>query len=248
MPRMGNDTSDMEQFQVPNSFAFSGQRIGTLGATEFTVAALSVDKSGSVSGFKQELEKCMGEVVKACRKSPRADNMMLRTTAFHTNLEELHGFKTLNNINPGDYDNSIQPGGATALHDGALEATQAMMTYAEAMVKQDFSVNGILIVLTDGDDNSSISPASSVRQALTNAVKDEKLESLVSILVGVNIQDAYMKKKLDAFHQEAGFTQFIALDDASEKTLARLAQFISKSISAQSQSLGTGGPSKSLSF
>ena len=156
MPRMGNDTSDMEQFQVPNSFAFSGQRIGTLGATEFTVAALSVDKS------------------------PRADNMMLRTTAFHTNLEELHGFKTLNNINPGDYDNSIQPGGATALHDGALEATQAMMTYAEAMVKQDFSVNGILIVLTDGDDNSSISPASSVRQALTNAVKDEKLESLVS--------------------------------------------------------------------
>lgn len=248
MPRMGDDTQDMEQFQVPNSFAFSGQRIGTLGATEFTTAALCVDKSGSVSSFKKELEKCMGEVVKACRKSPRADNMMLRTTAFHTNLEELHGFKTLNNINPGDYDNSIHPGGATALHDGALEATQAMMTYAEAMVKQDFSVNGILIVVTDGDDNSSISPASSVRQALTNAVKDEKLESLVSILVGVNIQDPHMKKKLDAFHQEAGFTQFIALDDASEKTLARLAQFISKSISAQSQSLGTGGPSKSLSF
>lgn len=248
MPRMGNDLQDMETFKVPNSFAFSGQRIGNLGACEFTVAALVVDKSGSVAGFKTQLESCMGEVVKACRKSPRADNMMLRTTAFHSNLEELHGFKTLNNVNPGDYDNSIKPGGSTALHDAAVEATQAMFTYAEAMVKQDFSVNGIVIVVTDGDDNVSISPVSSVRQALESAVKEEKLESLVSILVGVNITDSRMKARLDAFHKEAGFTQFISLDDASEKTLARLAQFISKSISAQSQSLGSGGPSRSLSF
>lgn len=247
MPRMGSN-QDMETFQTPNSFAFSGQKIGTLGASEFTVAGLVVDKSGSVSGFKSELERCMGEVVKACRKSPRADNMMLRTTAFDSSKEELHGFKTLNNINPGDYDNSIQPGGATALRDAAIESIQAMITYADAMVKQDFSVNGIVVVLTDGDDNVSIQPVSSVRQALAGAVKDEKMESLVSILVGVNITDPRIKQKLDEFHIEAGFTQFISLDDASEKTLARLAQFISKSISAQSQSLGTGGPSRSLSF
>lgn len=248
MPRMGDDVQDMEQFKVPNSFSFSGQRIGTLGATEFTVAALVVDKSGSVSAFKSDLEKCMGEVVKACRKSPRADNMMIRTTAFDHKLEEIHGFKTLNNVNPSDYTNSIHIGGTTALRDATLEATTAMMTYADSMVKQDFSVNGIVIVVTDGDDNASISPVSEVRRVMANAVKEEKLESLVSILVGVNITDPNMKKRLDAFHQEAGFTQFISLDDASEKTLARLAQFISKSISAQSQALGTGGPSKSLTF
>lgn len=247
MPRLDQD-QDMEQFKVPNSFSFSGQRIGSLGATEFTTATLTVDQSGSVASFKSELEKCMGEVVKACRKSPRADNMMVRTTAFSRNLVEVHGFKTLNNINPGDYDGSLQLGGETALNDATLEATQVMLTYAEAMVKQDFSVNGILIVVTDGDDNASISPTSAIRQALQTAVTGEKLESLVSILVGVNIQSSYVKNKLDAFHKEAGFTQFISLDDASEKTLARLAQFISKSISAQSQALGTGGPSRSLSF
>jgi len=247
MPRLDQD-QDMETFKVPNSFAFSGQKIGSLGATEFTTAALVVDKSGSVTGFKNELEKCMGEIVKACRKSPRADNMMIRATTFDSKLEELHGFKTLNNVNPGDYDNSIHPGGSTALNDAALEGINAMVTYGEAMVKQDFSVNGILVVVTDGDDNVSISPVSAVHQALASAVKDEKLESLVSILVGVNITDAGLKRRLDAFHKEAGFTQFISLDDASEKTLARLAQFVSKSISAQSQSLGTGGPSRSLSF
>lgn len=247
MPRLDQD-QDMEQFKVPNSFSFSGQRIGNLGATEFTLGALTVDQSGSVSGFKAQLEKCMGEVVKACRKNPRADNMMLRTTAFHSNLEELHGFKTLNNINPSDYDNALHIGGATALNDASLEATQALLTYADAMVKQDFSVNGILVVLTDGDDNMSTSPASAVCNALQTAVTGEKLESLVSILVGVNIQSPYVKAKLDAFQKEAGFTQFICLDDVSEQTLARLAQFVSKSISAQSQALGSGGPSRSLTF
>lgn len=249
MPRMGND-SDMEQFKVPNSFAFSGQKITSLkdAASEFTNVALAVDKSGSVSGFKFELEKCMGEVIKSCRKSPRADNMMIRTTAFNNSLEEINGFKLLNNINPDDYNGTIHPSGATALIDAALEGVSTMMTYSEAMVKQDYTVNGIIIVITDGEDNVSISPVSSIRQAFESAVKDEKLESLVSILVGVNITNVSTKAKLDALYKEAGFTQFISLDNADEKTLARLAQFISKSISAQSQSLGTGGPSKSLTF
>lgn len=247
MPLLDDD-QDMEQFKPVNSFAFSGQRINSLGATEFTICALVVDQSGSVAGFKAELEKCMGESVKAMRKSPRADNMMVRTTAFNGNLSEVHGFKTLNMINPGDFDNSVHPGGSTALFDATVEAMTSMLTYAKEMTKQDFSVNGILIVLTDGDDNMSVNVVSSVKKLLTEAVNGEVLESLVSILVGVNVSDPHLKAQLDNFHKQAGFTQFEVIDNANEKSLARLAQFISKSVSAQSQSLGTGGPSKSLSF
>lgn len=248
MGLLDDQDQDMEQFKVPNSFAFSGQRIASLGATEFTICALVVDKSGSVSSFRKDLEKCMGESVKAMRKSPRADNMMVRTTAFHTNLEEVHGFKTLNNINPSDFDNSINPGGSTALFDATVEAMTVMLNYAKELTKQDFAVNGILLVLTDGDDNASTSVVSSVKKVLESAVKGEILESLVSILVGVNVSDPGMKQYLDDFHQKAGFTQFVTIDNATEKSLAKLAQFISKSVSAQSQALGSGGPSKSLSF
>lgn len=54
-----NDTAhDMEHFKSSNNFAFSGQRLETLSA---------VDKSVSVSGFKREFEKCMSQVVLACR-------------------------------------------------------------------------------------------------------------------------------------------------------------------------------------
>ncbi|HVI40675.1 MAG TPA: hypothetical protein VM577_08445, partial [Anaerovoracaceae bacterium] len=112
----------------------------------------------------------------------------------------------------------------------------------------DLSVNGIVIVVTDGMDNTSISTKNSVRDALKLAVTDETLESLVSILVGVNVQQSTVSSFLQSFKDEAGFTQYVELDKADSKTLAKLADWVSKSISAQSQALGTGGPSKSLSF
>ena len=53
---------------------------------------------------------------------------------------------------------------------------------------------------------------------------------------------------LQSFKDEAGFQQYIFIDRADEKKLAKLGGFISQSISSQSQSLGTGGASKSLTF
>ncbi len=61
----------------------------------------------------------------------------------------------------------------------------------------------------------------------------------------VNINDAYISQRLQEFNKLVGFTQSLELDKADARTLAKLAEFVSKSISAQSQSLGKGGPSQS---
>ena len=42
-------------------------------------------------------------------------------------------------------------------------------------------------------------------------------------------------------------TKFIDAGAANERSLAKLADFVSQSISSQSQSLGTGGPSQNIS-
>jgi hypothetical protein len=83
---------------------------------------------------------------------------------------------------------------------------------------------------------------------LTKATTNETLESLVSILIGVNVTDQGVSAKLNDLHTQGGFSQYVELKDATAKTLAKLAKFVSKSISSQSTALGTGGPSKSLSF
>ncbi len=53
---------------------------------------------------------------------------------------------------------------------------------------------------------------------------------------------------LDEFHKEAGLSQYMDIREFDAAKGAKLAEFISKSTSAQSQSLGTGGGSEILTF
>jgi hypothetical protein len=71
---------------------------------------------------------------------------------------------------------------------------------------------------------------------------------MMTILVGVNVNDPQVSQCLKDLKDQAGFTQYVELKDATASSLAKLADFVSKSISAQSQALGTGGPSQSLAF
>jgi len=245
MPRL----TDLESNTLPTgNYGFSGQRIEDLGATEYTLVTIAVDDSSSVSGFRTEMQKCVQEAVKACKFSPRADNLMIRVVTFGSEFHEFHGFKLLSNINLNDYASLLGKGGMTSLYDATENSVEASSAYAEKLTSNDFDVNGIVVVITDGDENHSKTTLTRVVKAFKTALASEKMESLVSILVGVNINDAHISGRLNSFRGDVGFTQYVEVDNATASTLAKLADFVSKSISAQSQALGTGGPSKSLSF
>jgi uncharacterized protein YegL len=231
-----------------SNFGFSAKRIDDLGATEYTLVGIAADTSGSVSPFRNEIEKCVKEVVSSCRQSPRADNLMMRFISFDDTLEEIHGFRPLSECNLDDYNGCIQIGGMTALYDAACNLTDSVTNYGRSLSSNDFSVNGIIFVITDGMDNKSAMTPTEVKKALGRAVQSEALESVISILIGVNVSDPQVSQYLKDLHQSAGFTQYIELGTASASALAKLADFVSRSISAQSQALGTGGPSQSLSF
>jgi uncharacterized protein YegL len=219
-----------------------------LGATEYTVATIACDVSGSTAAFAFDMESAITRIVQACKSSPRADNLLLRLLAFDDTLTELHGFKLLENCNLADYGGILHPGGSTALYDAAENAVSSTISYGRKLLAGDFSANAILFVITDGMDNASRLSAKKVKEALAGAVTSEALESVISVLIGVNVQDPEASRYLRQFHVEAGFTQYVELDKADARTLARLAEFVSQSIGAQSRSLGTGGGSQSLVF
>ena len=243
MPKFAADPNGI----VPSTFGYTTVDIDTLGASEYTLVGIVTDCSGSVSPFARDEENAIKSVIEACRKSPRADNLMLRYTVFDDRIDERHGFKLLMDCNAGDYDNSIRAGGMTALYDAAIDGADALARYGRDLQKNDFTVNGILFVITDGESNAgkNISPAS-VKKAVEQGLQSECLESLVTILIGVNVQNPSIASHLQTLAREAGFTKYVQLKDASPATLAKLAQFVSQSISSQSQSLGTGGPSQQL--
>ena len=243
-----NDTN-LDQINLPNShYGYSATRLAELGATEYTVVSIVCDVSGSTAAFTFDMESAITRIVQACKHSPRADNLLLRLVAFDDALTELHGFKLLENCDLADYGGLLRSGGSTALYDATENAVASTVNYGQQLAAGDFSANAILFVITDGMDNASKLSAQSVKEAMSRAVTSEALEGIVSILIGVNVQNPEVGRYLRQFHMEAGFTQYVELDKADAKTLARLAEFVSQSISAQSQALGTGGSSQSLVF
>ena len=245
MPRMNQN--DMQTLTSNNgNFQFSALRPERLEASEYTLVDIVIDTTGSVWEYATELLETLKTVVESCRSSPRADNLMIRVTQFSQTVSEIHGFKLLSMIDSGQYQ-ALKPYGATALYDATEDAISSVLTYAKDLVDQDFDVNGIVFIITDGMDNvSKLASPKTIAKQIKQAMQAEQIESLQTILVGVN--DADCAQELNSFKDKAKLSQYLSTGDATKSTLAKIAQFVSQSISVQSQALGSGGASQSLSF
>lgn len=239
MPVLTSKTM-ITQRLLGSNFSFSGTRVGDLGATEYTLVGVAADSSSSVSSFAQEIEACIKEVVRACRRSPRADHLMLRLVTFDSTLEEVHGFRPLTECPVDAYDGTIRCKGMTALYDAATTLVESVAAYGKTLCNADFDVNAIVFVITDGADNASSHDVKALAKALEAARRAEHVESLVSVLVGVNVADAQLDGYLRDLSRDAGFTQYLPIADANASSLARLAMFVARSITAQSLALGSG--------
>jgi uncharacterized protein YegL len=240
--------SEPQSIQIPGTnFGFSAVDFEDLGASEYTVVCIAVDVSSSVYTWTKELRSCVKAVVEACRNSPRSDNLLLRVLAFNAQLQEIHGYKELGAISAADYD-SLSPRGTTALFDAAIDAIGSCAEYGKKLVAEDFDCNGVVFVITDGEDNSSGYNASKIGSVADEARRDEMgLESLLTILIGVGAGGgSTLNQYLQQVNTEGRFDQYVPMADASPKALAKLADFVSQSISSQSQALGTNGPSQTI--
>jgi len=229
-----------EIMTIPNSaYQFSAIKPEHLGATEYTLVTTAVDISGSVESYADDLVKMLNSVVDACKKNPRAENLLFRVITFNSKVAEVHGFVPLSSIST--YDRSdLKCGGNTSLIDATLSAIEASNAYAKTLTDQDFSVNSAIYIITDGDDNNSKSTAKQVKKALEQSVSGEVVNSMVSILIGINTSSC--GHYLAIYHKESGLTQYADMGEATPGKLAKLGGFVSKSISSASQSLNSGVP------
>ena len=236
--------TQMQVTQLGN-FQFSGARPEKLGSTEYTLVTIVTDKTGSIARFSSDLLAMKRAVVEACAKSPRRDFLMLRNVEFASDSTEVHGFAELRSIDSSQF---VEPycSGVTALYDATYMAVAATNEYARILSAQDFGVNAVVFVITDGDDNQSTYTPKMVADEIRKGVENEVLESLNVVLIGVNA--AQYRRELELFKKEGDLTQYVDVGDATPSKLAQLADFVSRSISSQSQSLGTGGASVALTF
>lgn len=243
---MNNSNDIMNSMLTQSNFKFSAVDVGTLTSSEYTLVNISVDLSGSVSNYYSELVEAIKTITEACKKSDRAENLMIRISYFNSYVKEYHGFKTLYSIDQNDYDKIPRPNGITALYDATIESIESIEQYGKTLTDQEFETNGILFVITDGDNNSGNNNINSVVERFNKLKRSEALESLQTFLIGVNTNNNEVKKYLENFNKEVGFDNFLEIENANSNSLAKLAKFVSKSISLQSQALGSGGASQQI--
>lgn len=252
MPKLlGVDAGDVNQSL--QGFGYTSISIDKLGATEYTIVSVVVDKTTSVIPFKDQLEDMLQVSLESCKSSPRALNLLARSTAFSTNwnssnIEELHGFTLLNSLDTTQFRGTINPSGSTPLYDATLEAIDTTHDYAKKLYDNEYLCNAVIFIITDGDDNASrhTSPAD-IKEAVQEIKKEECLESINTILIGINDTDPHFKQRLEEFRKEAEIDQYVSVGEVTKGKLAKLAQFVSQSISSTSQALGTGQASQPIS-
>ena len=237
-----------------SNFKFSAVEMEKLGGSEYTIVQILVDESGSVSSFANDLENVLSVVADSCKKSPRAENLLIRAASFSSNgrqdnVKEIHGFSLLNSIDVKNYKGSINPSGTTPLYDAALSAVESIDVYGKSLHDQEYLCNGIIFVVTDGAENASVNnDVKAIKKSIDKMKRNEHLESVRTILIGVNDSDAGLRAELDSFKSNAGFDEYISLGDITAGKLAKLAQFVSRSISSTSQALGSGKVSQPVDF
>jgi hypothetical protein len=242
---MGNIAESMEQHKTTH-FGFSAVGLENLGASEYTVVDVLVDISGSTDGFASDMEKALQSIVKACKFSPRGNNLLFRLVLFNSSTYEVHGYKLLSQCELSDYDNILNSGGMTALFDVNVNGIEAQGEYGKILAEKDYDVNGILFCITDGYDTASKLTAEYVAKARQRVNMEEQLESLTMVLIGVN--PGQYSSYLEEFKDKGEFDQYVETQDADAKTLAKLAAFVSQSISSKSQALVSGAPSQPIQF
>ena len=253
MPRL-MATADNQVITTPGpgNFQFSAVRIEDLGATEYTLVTIVCDISGSVMGFAPILLQCIKTIIEASQKSPRSENLLIRLITFNHDIHEIHGFKNLSDIVVSADYKPLQPDGFTALYDATYDAVGGTLEFSKRLVQQDFDCNGAVYIITDGMNNRGTMTPKSIADKCKIALANEEIESLVTVLIGLHDPNSHwgrdVKQHLENFKEDAGLTEFIDVGDATPQKLAKLANWVSESVSSQSQALGTGAPSQSLSF
>lgn len=221
-----------------------------LGASAYTLVGIAVDETGSVQSFKQGLEDMLFASLESCQKSPNVLNLLVRSTAFNyssgSNIRELHGFELLNALDLNVLKGSIDPRGNTNLFDATAEMLDAMHDYGKQLRDKFYQFNGVFYVITDGDDNSSKTTLSTLKEKIAKIKREELFEELHIILIGINDTETDIKEFLDKFEKEACLDAYISMGKVTPQKLAKLGGFVSQSISSHSQAIQNGAPSQPI--
>lgn len=218
---------------------------------ENMIGIVSVDDSGSVNGFRKEIELMLQTVTQMNQSLPTKNKIMQRVTKFGDNLEEVHGIMPVEQIDTKVYNGILKCGGMTALRDAVMDALEVSEKFCRDLRQQDYDATACIFIITDGCENYS-------RKCKSNSKVKAKIDALrideeaftsapIIVLIGINLNDPQVKDELEKFAKECGIDKFIAMEDVTKSSLGKLAGLISQSFSSKSQNVTSKNTQQQIS-
>jgi hypothetical protein len=244
---------------VPQTgFQFTAPPLAVFEEQKYTVVGITTDQSGSIYGVRGDLFAMNEAIDRDLKAGAGKHTIIVRRTAFTdnfpNNVREQHGFLPALAVDPTNHFpvvNSYGEYGGTPLADGVMETILA----AKEQAMQLINIQGVPLVnlalafLTDGGETGSRFKPADIKAAIEQILAEGEIESIVTILVGVDCSEnttegKRTRQKLETFQQQAGLTKFIPFDEMTPGAFGQVARVISQTFTSTSQALGSGGPSK----
>ena len=240
------DTLDLvvSNLNGPTMMGPVGVPLDQLATNEVTLAMNIIDMSGSMSPHAADLMTAYNDhYLAAMLGSTAVDDILVSTILFNSDVTLLHGYVNLADA-PRLTPQEFQPYGATALYDAVAGGLTNMVLYAQQLRQSGVMVRCIVMVYSDGDDNSSKQRAGDIKRTAQELLKQEIYTlAFVGFVTGQTQMGFRTGKQPDPVRQMAdgiGFTEALRAGlNASE--LRRIFHMASQSTVQVSQGRAVAG-------
>lgn len=188
-------------------------------------AVFIVDVSPSVESYVGELNYAFNDFVEAMQKSHVADRLFASVMVFNSTVSVLSGFQPISFIPRIDFSKHI--GYCTALYDAAMAGLRCAIDYRTNLQNSGVETKTLIFIITDGEDNSSKTPARNVKREIEKIKSNEfNAFSFTTVLFGVGNQASFK----DA--QVSMGIDHLAVVGTTGADMKKMIGFISQSISS----------------
>ena len=220
-----------------------GIGVDDIDSEEVTLVAVVIDASGSMYEYQQDVIKSYREqFLETLQKAKNADSILVSTWVFSGmgGVRLIHGYTPVPQckaLTESDYD----PNGSTPLYDATMKSLTGLVTYGQNLRDNGTRTKSIVVVLSDGFENSSHTSASKVRRLSQDVLKAQEF-----VLSYVFFGD---QNEGDAAAKDLGFPPHHRLtEDLDGSGIRRVFGQVSASVITTSQSMVSAGAISTNAF
>jgi len=206
-----------------------GVEVDELSVDDITVVSIILDASGSMNHNEQAVRDGYDSLINSLKESKQSDSMIVSSRVFSSDQKILYGFTKVEEIKKIGSDYTAE-GRSTSLYDTLVNAMTDINIYSKNLNDNGIRTKNIIIVFSDGEDNSSRKNNS----LDVKTVSDEFLKLEQYHLVYVGFQND-PNVSLDMIAKEIGFPNILTAK-ATEHEIRQTMNLVSKSIIKTSQS------------